>query len=247
MNIEGLSDNISELVDLLRSEREAPVSLTDVASVTEVLISCMERYFASVNTSMYREIQDLFDHIAKAKGDIARAQPNEIKSERIPRAGKELGAIVESTEGATHAIMEAAEEIMAAGSANGGGDSEAIVEGACMRIFEACSFQDVTGQRISKVVNTLTFIDERLDTLLEAYGGVADSAPPAAAVDTSDPLLNGPQLEGEGISQDDVDLMFDKDQVAPADDSPPPRAPAGALGETANAKNTQAEIDSLFD
>ena len=65
MNIEGLSGNISELVDLLRSEREAPVSLTDIASVTEVMIACMERYFATVNSSMYREIQSLADHIDK--------------------------------------------------------------------------------------------------------------------------------------------------------------------------------------
>ena len=132
MDIENLSGSISELVDLLRSEREAPVSLTDIASVTEVLIASMERYFASINTSMYREIQDLADHIAKAKSDIARAQPNEIKSERISRARKELSAIVQSTEGATHAIIEAAEEIMAAGSANGSGDDHALVEGpAC--------------------------------------------------------------------------------------------------------------------
>ena len=177
MKTEDLSGNISELVDLLRSEREAPVSLTDIASVTEVLIASMERYFATVNTSMYREIQDLANLIAKAKSDIARAQPNEIKSERIPRAGKELGAIVQSTESATHAIMEAAGEIMAAGATNGGGDNRALIDAACMRIFEACSFQDVTGQRISKVVNTLTFIDERLETLLGAYGGVVDSAP----------------------------------------------------------------------
>ncbi len=164
-------------------------------------------------SSIYREIQELADHIAKAKNDIARAQPNEIKSERIPRAGKELGAIVQATEGATNAIMEAAEEIMAAGSTDA--DKSALMEAACMRIFEACSFQDVTGQRISKVVSTLTFIDERLETLLEAYGGVADLA--GTNEKAADPLLNGPQLDGEGISQDD------------------------------DGKNTQAEIDSLFD
>ena len=243
MNIEGLSGNISELVDLLRSEREAPVSLTDIASVTEVMIACMERYFATVNSSMYREIQSLADHIDKAKNDIARAQPNEIKSERIPRAGKELGAIVQSTEGATNAIMEAAEEIMAADSADG--DKAALIEAACMRIFEACSFQDVTGQRISKVVNTLTFIDERLDTLLQAYGGVADSA--AANEEVADPLLNGPQLDGEGISQDDVDSMFGESEEAAKPNPAAVQRPASALRETADGKNTQAEIDSLFD
>ena len=245
MNVEDLSGNISELVDTLRSERGEPVSLTDIASVTEVLIACMERYFATINTSMYREIQDLSDHIAKAKGDIARAQPNEIKSERIPRAGRELEAIVESTEDATHAIMEAAEEIMATGSANGGADNRAVVEGACMRIFEACSFQDVTGQRIAKVFKTLAFIEERLDTLLAAWGGVTDSEPAGAHDhdDGDDPTLSGPALEGEGISQDDVDSMF-AESTAPA----PADAPrSSVLRATADAKNTDTDSDRLLD
>ena len=246
MNIEDLSGNIAELVDTLRSKQVEPVSLTDIASVTEVLIACMERYFATINTSMYREIQELSDHIAKAKSDIARAQPNEIKSERIPRAGKELGAIVASTEDATHAIMEAAEEIMAAGSTNGGGDNRAAIEGACMRIFEACSFQDVTGQRIAKVFKTLAFIDERLDALLNAWGGVAD-AEPAGDDGGEDQLLSGPALEGEGISQDDVDSLFDESAATPPDDAPTSPAPAAARHATVDAKNTQAEIVSMFD
>ena len=100
-------------------------------------------------------------------------------------------------------------------------------------------------QRISKVVDTLTFIDERLDTLLEAYGGVADSAPVTEEVE--DPLLNGPQLEGEGISQDDVDSMFGESESAASADIPPPQPPAGNLSDGAESKNTQAEIDSLFD
>ena len=114
-----------------------------------------------------------------------------------------------------------------------------------MRIFEACSFQDVTGQRISKVVNTLAFIDERLDTLLEAYGGVADSVPESE--DRADPLLSGPQLDGEGITQEDVDSMFDDGEEPGSPVPPSPNPPAGALRETAEGKNTQAEIDSLFD
>ena len=81
-------------------------------------------------------------------------RPNDLKQEKIPRAGLELEAIVASTEKATGTIMDAAEEIMSADAT-----SENYVESindACMRIFEACSFQDITGQRITKVVSTLT-------------------------------------------------------------------------------------------
>ena len=44
------------------------------------------------------------------------------------------------------------------------------INDACMRIFEACSFQDITGQRITKVVSTLTYIEERLHGLQDAWG-----------------------------------------------------------------------------
>ena len=93
-------------------------------------------------------------------------------------------------------------------------------------------------------MNTLTFIDERLDTLLQAYGGVADSA---VKEEVADPLLNGPQLDGEGFSQDDVDSMFGESEEAAKPSPAAAQRPASALRETADGKNTQAEIDSLFD
>ena len=95
-------------------------------------------------------------------------RPNELKGERIPEAGRELEAIVQSTEDATGTIMDAAEEIMGADmSSSEGADA---INDACKRIFEACSFQDITEQRISKVVSTLTFIEERLNQLERTWG-----------------------------------------------------------------------------
>ena len=186
MQVEKLSNNLSELVDLLRSEERYPATLTDVASIAEVLIKCMERYFASIDTTMYGEIQHLADHIKQARLEIGRARPNEITANRIPRAGKELDEIVRATEEATNSIMASAESIMSVDSSND--EAKAEIDAACMNIFEACSFQDVTGQRISKVVKTLDFIDERLGSLLGAVDGVADEPPPDAALAGDDAM-----------------------------------------------------------
>jgi len=46
--------------------------------------------------------------------------------------------------------------------------------------FEACSFQDITGQHIQKVVGTLTSIEDRISGLLGTHGV---SAAEEAAVD----------------------------------------------------------------
>ncbi len=77
------------------------------------------------------------------------------------------------------------------------------INDACMRIFEACSFQDITGQRITKVVSTLTYIEERLHGLQDAWGpGIEDADGEVGDPGQDDDarpdkgLLNGPALDG---------------------------------------------------
>jgi chemotaxis protein CheZ len=150
--------------------------------------------------TLLREVRALSEFITKARGEIAAIRPNDLKAEKLPRAGKELEAIVKSTEAATGTIMDAAEAIMGADA------SEATME-HCTRIIEACAFQDLTGQRITKVVHTLTTIEQRLLALDTAWGGVKDAK-------LTDPqgeerFLNGPALEGEGHDQAGIDALFD--------------------------------------
>jgi len=259
MNNGALTARVASLVDFLRREPEAPANLTEVASVTEVLISVMARYFGALDASLYREFRLLSEYIESAKSEIVKLKPAELKTLKLPRAGKQLDAVVRATEEATQAIMDAAEEIMGADRSDPAAYA-ATVDQASMRIIEACSFQDITGQRITKVVETLTFIDNRLDNIHKTWGAVAAGGAEAsdeAAPDDDSALLTGPQLDGEGIDQDTVDALLDE--------APPPRAAAEAEAaseseiETALAQSSppaaaakankvsQAEIDALFD
>jgi chemotaxis regulatin CheY-phosphate phosphatase CheZ len=207
----GLSKQIGMLVDNLRKQDTATMSLTDVASVTEVLISTTNMFHKSIDTSIYRECRALSDYISNARKEIASLQPIDLESARIPRAGLELDAIVQQTEEATNTIMEAAEEIMGADTENHEA-YQATTMDAVMRIFEACSFQDITGQRISKVVQTLAHIEERVLELRNLMGITAEDI--QEAIDDDSPegdaaLLSGPALEGEGIDQNTVDQLMD--------------------------------------
>ncbi|MFP6748696.1 MAG: hypothetical protein VCD66_13990 [Alphaproteobacteria bacterium] len=213
MDTEKVSAGIEQLVDHLRASKSAATDLGDIAGVTEILLATMRRFFNSIDTTLYTEFRSLSEYIQRARSEISELRPNDLKHERIPRAGLELEAIVASTEEATGTIMDAAEETMSADpAAEGYGDA---VNEACMRIFEACSFQDITGQRITKVVATLTYIEERLHGLQEAWGpdiADADGETPLPGVDDDarpdGDLLNGPALVGEGILQDQVDDLF---------------------------------------
>ena len=93
--------------------------------------------------------------------EIGALQVNDLKNTRIPSAGEELGAIVKATEKATNTIMECAEALMGA-DASDPAAYKALVDEKMMIIFEACSFQDITGQRIAKVVETLQHIEQRV-------------------------------------------------------------------------------------
>ncbi len=83
----------------------------------------------------------------------------------------ELGAVVGGTEQATQQILEAAEAIDQAASALvkvDSADQQAQSEprtsrNASSAIFEACNFQDLTGQRISKVMTTMKFIEQHIN------------------------------------------------------------------------------------
>jgi chemotaxis regulatin CheY-phosphate phosphatase CheZ len=253
MATEQLPKQIELLVDSLRKQDTAQLSLTDVASVTEVLIGTMSVFFKSIDTSIYRECRALSDYISNARKEIASLQPGDLESARIPRAGLELDAIVQQTEEATNTIMEAAEEIMGLDPA----DTDTYVatsQDAVMRIFEACSFQDITGQRISKVVETLSHIEQRVLELRDLLGvtdqDIEKAKEEAGPVSEDKSLLSGPALEGEGIDQSEVDALMGGAAPTPA---PAPAAPAAApqpkpepKPEPPKAVNPR-ELDNMFE
>ncbi len=92
--------------------------------------------------------------------------------------------------------------------------SEEIQE-RVVSIFEACNFQDLTGQRISKVMTTMKFIENHITVMMDIWGGVdaiKTHAPPIVDAREGDArLLNGPKLEGDvgHASQNDIDALFD--------------------------------------
>ncbi len=213
-----LPDHIEPLVDRLRAGDHLPIALPDVAAVTEVLMRSLESYFKSIDLTLYKECQDLADYIEDARAEISSLSPDHDDSAGIPRAGQELDAIVEATESATDTIMQAAEDLMSFDS-DDFDEYKNHINTEVMKIFEACSFQDITGQRISKVVKTLNHVEDRVGKLIAILG--INSAAAATAngdkpildseaddFDSSD-LLNGPALAGEGIDQGEVDSLLD--------------------------------------
>ena len=206
------SEHFDAVYDFLQNKCADETTLADVLDLAEILARTMQRFFADMDSAIYRELRAIAGYIESLKREIGVLKANDIKTSRIPAAGQELSEVCKATEIATNTIMECAEAVVAAD----GGDPaayKALVEEKMMMIFEACAFQDITGQRISKVVATLQLIDERVSRFAKAIAA-KDSGEPGSEAERAREerkqrlLLNGPQLGGPETSQSEVDAMF---------------------------------------
>ncbi len=166
-------------------------------------------------TGILTELRELLLVIEEMRRDMGMARPSDITGKHIPGATDELSAIVEATSEATGTIMDCCDVILEKAGEVGGDNGDAI-SAEVMKIFEACSFQDITGQRVSKVVKTFGDIEEKIDKLVSVLGVKVSSIPEEEDNRTEDEkLLNGPQLADQAISQEDIDkLMAELDGVS---------------------------------
>lgn len=206
------SEHVSKIIDFLQNGRKAEdVSLEDVMRLAQLMAESFQSFFKTMDLAIYSELGEMAQEISNMKEELALLRLSDMRDEHIPTAGRELDAIVEATEEATNTIMSAAEEIMGADTADVDA-YQSLVSEKIIDIFQACSFQDITGQRISKVVSTLNALDKRITTLVEKLKIMritdAEGAETASEKRARELLLNGPQFKGEGVSQDDVDAFF---------------------------------------
>jgi len=183
-----------------------------VAAVVETVLATMHGDLTQTEATLLSEVEQIGRTIAAAKQEIASLQVEDINGTFIPSATDELDAIVEATARATNEILDACETFEAV-SAETGGEVAAQLQHATTRIYEACSFQDITGQRITKIVATLKTIEGRIDAIVEAFGDRVPGEPRPPARPAPQPsgeaaLLNGPQLPGNGVDQAEIDRLL---------------------------------------
>jgi chemotaxis protein CheZ len=206
-------DKLDRLVAFLRKKRGEHASIAEVTALAEVMADSMHDFYRLLHTSVHQEMKDIADYIARTRNEIAALRPNELHRLHIPAARNELAAVVQLTEAATHSIMERAEAVM---SANIGDLAayKAFVNARLVAVIEACSFQDISGQRIAKVAELLGQIEQRIARFAVATRvcdaeGLNSGHEAEAAGRKNRLMLNGPAAKGEGNGQVDVDFLLD--------------------------------------
>ena len=214
MSKQAAAVSLSERAETLRNDRGNNVAVDDITHVVGSLVEGTT--YGDDMESVAVELKELLQFIGAAKSELVSMQPKSLSNRDIPDATNQLDAIVQATEDAAGVILDAAEIVSEIAESVDKEQGEKLMD-LSTHLFEASSFQDLTGQRITKVEKILTHLEERLNNLADAIGDdfIAESEQVAdiekdrdgVAVHDED-LLHGPQLEGEGNSQAEIDALL---------------------------------------
>lgn len=235
------------------NQRSRVIALNDVRKLMREVKDSVKKEAEAEGTKddahihiLREELREMNAYIHQTRREIAALRPVDAGANRIMAATGELEGIVSATERATSDILNGVERIQAlAMKLPKDGEVGKVAEeiqNHVTDVLTACSFQDITGQRTTKVVNTLQYIEQRVSSMIEIWGvqGAAPATAPTREVEDQRPdahLMNGPAADG-GPSQADVDALFE--QLGKATE-------AGNAAKPADGQsNSQSQIDAMF-
>jgi len=212
MNVQAkLGNALFDQLTKLRTQKGA-LSMEDVGALFEQLSATLHPPENSTETGFSDEIRKLAIFIEQTKNEIVNIAGIQETQDK-EGATLHLDAVIKTTENATQTIMDAVDAIQATADKVGGECQKSVAE-SVTKIYEACNFQDLTGQRLSKVIKMIDEIDARINNLLKLSGkqvtssgqGKLEIVKPAPG--NSGHLLSGPQLPDAAPSQADIDALF---------------------------------------
>lgn len=225
------------LAEYMRRNRQADTQLV-LEAIAKLERSLRERPIASSADRLHLDLVDMAAAIARTKEEIAAIKPTGGGPGQIGYATDELDAIVETTERATSDIIATIERIQeVAWTLREQGTEPTVcdlLDAQAGEAYTACSFQDLTGQRIRRVVGVLRFLEERIDTMIRIW----KLAEQETGAETPAPNLAHPP---EGLAQAEIDDLIAVDRPEAADDRP--AAPNGAATISEAAAAAEASFD----
>ena len=162
-------------------------------------------------------LEALFRYVQRVRTEIASLNQSSDGEDKFATMGEQLDGVVEATKDASDSIMEAIEKNNDAVARLKGSIKDAAlidvledIENNNNTVFEACAFQDITGQRVSKIVKSVSYVEERVTALREIWGDDELDKVERVVVELTEDekLLNGPQSKANAISQDEIDKLF---------------------------------------
>ncbi|MCP5405123.1 MAG: protein phosphatase CheZ [Pseudomonadaceae bacterium] len=229
--------NIEERLAALEAKLKAGEASGDdtvPASTVWELIDAVKQMFGqntATRAEIFHEVGELAKFINDARKQLAAVRDDHITDKELPDAESQLDAIVRMTEEATGKIMDSCDQItmfhndlkdrlinmdppLDPDALAGMEDTMTQAATSVTQVYEACNFQDITGQRIQKVVKLLQEIERKVLRMVLVFGMVEkeDKLDDTTRAEFNEDaaLLNGPSMPGQGLEQDDIDAILAK-------------------------------------
>jgi chemotaxis protein CheZ len=188
--------------------KDRPYSRKEVVDIIQSVLAGMNRETPMEN-QLHDQLTSISSYIQNMRSELAQMRSIEISHNHIPTATDELDAVVSETAKATGTIMDACEKIEGIAGTMDGQNADDLRQ-AVTSVYEACTFQDITGQRINKVVKALKNIEAKVGEILDALSH-APKAPDAAKPDApkdGKTIMAGPAIGGPTVNQDEIDKLL---------------------------------------
>lgn len=187
-----------------------PTSAPDALEALASKLLIMEKFMARRFDEISMEINATSQQVDMAEEGIARRFGEILEVMKAisyhgdgtspANAGVELGTVVETTEKAANQILDAADRIASKlrdvqdwSDESNRKDALTHIQEDIEQIFLACSFQDITGQRIRKTLENLKMIEDRIESALNKLGV----------------RIDGPETKIiRAVSQGEIDKIF---------------------------------------
>lgn len=224
-----MKSDIQKHIEQIESQTEGSVPIEQVKELIRGVKDLFEGRFESEDVQLYGELGELAKFINQARKDLRDFQPHLLSEHEIPDASDQLDAIVQQTEKATGSIMDSCEQLEGLNQRvidklighnppldedvlAGVDDALTESQNHITNIFESCNFQDLTGQRIMKIVKTLREVERQVLRMVVVFGLQNKSVEEDVRKKLEDEaeLLEGPQLPGNSLEQDDIDDILNK-------------------------------------
>ncbi|PCI42504.1 MAG: hypothetical protein COB46_00530 [Rhodospirillaceae bacterium] len=165
------------------------------------------------------ELSGLLTYITRVRQEIASISRPADEEHHFNSMADQLDAVIKATDDASNTIMNCAEKNDEAVRALKKSIKDPAqlalldqVTNNSMDIIQACSFQDLTSQRVTKVARSITYVEDRVAALAEVWGKEELDKVEVEGTHKSEDekLLNGPALDpSQSIDQDAIDALFD--------------------------------------
>lgn len=196
-------------------EQKGSILIEDVGAILQNVAESLHPAASQADQFLRQEIAKMAQYITDARQEIySLIPPTEQNGKPVPSAAEQLDVVIKATEEAAGTVMDTAEEMQTIAKKLGNTPEAQKLTELSNRLFDACSFQDLTGQRVTKVMRSFGEIEERIAKLVQLFGAVpSDFGGPRS--NGSKPtredahLLNGPQMPGEAPDQAAIDALFE--------------------------------------